>query len=255
MTSNEATVIELSEDSYVLVYYPDWLKNTCLLTGLYSLESWQKSYPTEDECCLDNFAWDVNGKCFKTPRPATESPTSTIAPSYQPTSNPTTQPTPTVLVIIFFNGKCIQVNKSTLKNNAKMYDTLDECHLDHNLGEYQPSVAPTLIPTTAPSFSPTVSPTEMETPAPSMTPSSLPVMIPETTSDTRVNIICATKFCEYEMSSDYKLEYKVNIPADTTIDECFGCSLSMKLTYDDETSWIGLAFSTDGEMIGSEAVM
>lgn len=253
-TSTEATLTELSEDFYELVYYADWLKNACLLTGLDVLEAWQKTYPSEDACCLDNFSWDADGKCFQTPQPATDSPTSTIAPSYQPTANPTIQPSPVVLVFIFFNKKCIQVNRSTLKNNIKVYDTLDGCHFDHKLGDYQPSIVPTLTPTTAPSFSPTVSPTDVETTEPSVTPSHLPVMVPKTTPKKSDNV-CMTTFCEFELAPDYKLQYRVNVPDHTNIDKCFGCSLSVKLTYDDETSWIGLAFSTDGKMIDSEAVM
>jgi hypothetical protein len=65
---------------------------------------------------------------------------------------------------------------------------------------------------------------------------------------------CTKEMCQYEISADCLLEYKVNVPEDTTTDECVGCSLSIKLTYSG-VAWLGLAFSKNGEMIGSEAVM
>eukprot|EP00956_Cyclotella_meneghiniana_P038814 scaffold160269_cov71-Cyclotella_meneghiniana.AAC.2 len=65
---------------------------------------------------------------------------------------------------------------------------------------------------------------------------------------------CTQEMCMYLLSDDYILEYKVNVPNDTTVDKCEGCSLSVKLTYEG-TAWLAFAFSTNGEMIGSEAVM
>eukprot|EP00804_Cyclotella_cryptica_P028957 CCRYP_012384-RA/>CCRYP_012384-RA protein AED:0.12 eAED:0.12 QI:112/1/1/1/0.8/0.66/6/4153/508 len=65
---------------------------------------------------------------------------------------------------------------------------------------------------------------------------------------------CTKDMCQYELSPDYLLEYKVNVPEDTTLDECAGCSLRIKVTYDG-TAWLGFAFSKNGEMIGSEAVI
>lgn len=227
------------------------------------MESWTKSYSSEDECCLENFFWYKHGNCFLTMQPATDSPTSSVSPSGKPTAKPTIlvitpkptaqpttpQPTVTVLVYIHFVDKCIEVDKATLKANAKMYDSEDECHLDHNLGEYQPTFTPT--------FSPTATPTEIETMDPSKSPSKAPNAAPKITSKAGVDNICTVEYCEYEMTSDYVFEYRVNIPDDSSVgdNECTGCSLSVKLTYDDVTSWIGLAFSTNGQMIGSEAVM
>lgn len=71
---------------------------------------------------------------------------------------------------------------------------------------------------------------------------------PETIQD------CTQEMCMYLLSDDYILEYKVNVPNNTTVDECEGCSLSVKLTYEG-TAWLAFAFSTNGEMVGSEAVM
>jgi hypothetical protein len=65
---------------------------------------------------------------------------------------------------------------------------------------------------------------------------------------------CTQEMCQYQLEPDYLLEYKVNVPQDTTVEECVGCSLSVKLTFEG-TAWLALALSTNGEMIGSEAVM
>lgn len=89
---------------------------------------------------------------------------------------------------------------------------------------------------------------------PSRTPSYSPSEGPEDLSKAGMNI-CTVEFCAREMTSDYKMEYRVNVPDNVSIDECLGCSLSVKLTYDGETSWLGFAVSTDGAMVGSEAVM
>jgi hypothetical protein len=65
---------------------------------------------------------------------------------------------------------------------------------------------------------------------------------------------CTKQMCQYELEADYLLEYKVNVPENTTVEACDGCSLSVKLTYEG-TAWLAFALSTNGEMIGSEAVM
>ena len=65
---------------------------------------------------------------------------------------------------------------------------------------------------------------------------------------------CTKVMCQYELTPDFMLEYKVNVPEDTTTHECVGCSLRVKLTYEG-TAWLAFALSTNGEMIGSEAVM
>jgi hypothetical protein len=65
---------------------------------------------------------------------------------------------------------------------------------------------------------------------------------------------CTKQMCQYELEADYLLEYKVNVPENTTVEACDGCSLSVKLTYEG-TAWLAFALSTNGEMIGSEAIM
>ena len=47
-------------------YYADFSKGKCLpWDKLDEQKSWQKVYPTEDECCTAHFSWDVNGLCYK----------------------------------------------------------------------------------------------------------------------------------------------------------------------------------------------
>jgi hypothetical protein len=65
---------------------------------------------------------------------------------------------------------------------------------------------------------------------------------------------CTAEFCEYQLSDAYFMEYRLNIPEGETVDECQTCSLSVRLTYEGE-AWLGFAFSNDGQMVGSEAVM
>jgi len=61
-------------------------------------------------------------------------------------------------------------------------------------------------------------------------------------------------FYENQLSSDLLLRYKVNVPPSTTMDVCDGCTVSIEVIYDGE-AWLGIGFSTDGKMVGSEAVM
>ena len=65
---------------------------------------------------------------------------------------------------------------------------------------------------------------------------------------------CISSMCAVELSSELLLEYSVNVPDTTTVEECDGCEISVKLSYSG-TAWIGFGFSTVGAMIGSEAVM
>lgn len=65
---------------------------------------------------------------------------------------------------------------------------------------------------------------------------------------------CSTDFCENQLSPDYLLRYKINVPTDTTEEECEGCSISMELIYDGEV-WVSIGSSLDDLMAGSEAVI
>ena len=60
--------------------------------------------------------------------------------------------------------------------------------------------------------------------------------------------------CEYQLSENYLLKYQINVPSDTTLEVCEVCNISMEAVYEGE-AWVSIAFSTDGLMIGSEAVM
>jgi hypothetical protein len=105
-------------------------------------------------------------------------------------------------------------------------------------------------------------PTNVETSKPTKINTNKPSKSPVTMSPTSSPIAttkmggkdCTQEFCDYQLESDYLLQYKVNVPDDTDVDMCSGCTISIKLTYDDE-AWIGIAFSANGEMVGSEAVM
>ena len=66
---------------------------------------------------------------------------------------------------------------------------------------------------------------------------------------------CTQDFCEQQISSDFVLRHKINVPSDTTVDVCDGCRMSMEAVYNGEEAWTGIGFSTNGEMVGSEVVM
>ena len=57
-----------------------------------------------------------------------------------------------------------------------------------------------------------------------------------------------------QLSDDLLLIYQINVPSDTTYEICDMCSISMEVIYEGE-AWVGIAVSTEGSMIGSEAVM
>jgi hypothetical protein len=65
---------------------------------------------------------------------------------------------------------------------------------------------------------------------------------------------CTKEMCESQLSDDFLLKYKINVPSDTTLELCDKCTISMEAIYDGE-AWLSIAVGTDGLMIGSEAVM
>jgi hypothetical protein len=65
---------------------------------------------------------------------------------------------------------------------------------------------------------------------------------------------CTRVMCETQLSPDFFLKYQINVPSYTTLDLCENCSISMEAIYDGE-AWVSIAFSTDGMMTNSEAVM
>ena len=66
---------------------------------------------------------------------------------------------------------------------------------------------------------------------------------------------CTQDFCESQVSPEFLLRYKVNVPEGMTLEGCGSdCTISYEAIYDGE-AWVSIGFSTDGKMIGSEAVM
>jgi hypothetical protein len=68
------------------------------------------------------------------------------------------------------------------------------------------------------------------------------------------NTDCTEATCALELSPDLLLEYQVIVPDTTTVDECDGCQIQVKMTFDG-IAWLGFGLSTDGGMVGGEAVM
>lgn len=122
------------------------------------------------------------------------------------------------------------------------------------------TAAPTFYPTTnIPTLSPTSkTPNSTSTPASITTAPISTTTIPTTSvqdpQNTQDSADCTRSMCEYQLSENYLLKYQINVPSDTTLEVCEECNISMEAVYEGE-AWISIAFSTDGMMIGSEAVM
>ena len=65
---------------------------------------------------------------------------------------------------------------------------------------------------------------------------------------------CIQSKCSVELSDMLTMDYQVIIPEATTVEECDGCTMQVKMTFDG-IAWLGFGFSNDGGMIGSEAIM
>ena len=122
------------------------------------------------------------------------------------------------------------------------------------------TTAPTFYPTTnIPTLSPTSkTPNSTSTPASITTAPISTTTIPTTSvqdpQNTQDSADCTRSMCEYQLSENYLLKYQINVPSDTTLEVCEECNISMEAVYEGE-AWVSIAFSTDGLMIGSEAVM
>ena len=130
------------------------------------------------------------------------------------------------------------------------------------------SLSPTLSPsistnvsTSSPTISTPASTSNSPTYYPSYTPTTIITYSPTVDDDatttaeaTSSGLDCIIDFCEHQLSDDYLMEYKLNLPEGSSTDDCEKCSLTVRLTYDGVT-WLGFAFSTDGQMVGSEAVL
>ena len=71
-----------------------------------------------------------------------------------------------------------------------------------------------------------------------------------------VNVIGSDddNWCREVYSDEYTLWYKINVPNGVNVDTCDGCTMSFEVEYDGE-GWVSVGFSTNGEMVSSEAVM
>lgn len=111
----------------------------------------------------------------------------------------------------------------------------------------------TPIDTPSPIQALTPPPDNVDTPSPTLALTPPPVSGVDTTPIPGQD--CTQDFCEQQISSDYVLRHKINVPSDTTVDVCDGCTISMEAVYSGEEAWTSIGFSTDGEMVGSEVVM
>ena len=178
------------------------------------------------EADTSNVTWSVNTRPERTHPPKTPEPTeyvSTAAPTVKGSSlSPTLSPS-------------ISTDDPTMAPSASAAVSTDSPtnNSDTSSPSYYPTYLPTASNTTAPTFH------EGST---------------TTTGATLSGSDCTTTFCEYQLSDDYLMEYRLNVPSGESVDDCQTCSLNVRLTYEGE-AWLGFAFSTDGQMVGSEAVM
>ena len=96
--------------------------------------------------------------------------------------------------------------------------------------------AATTTTVTSTAVATTIPPAETTTPA---------TITPETTPTTEGGKDCFSVFCEMTLTDGYMIGYKVNEPEGT---------VSIEVLYDGE-AWVGIAFSEDEKMGGSDAVM
>lgn len=191
----------------------------------------------------------------------------TISPSLSPTYDEKSTSTTSTIEVITTTGWEAETSNITW-SVGRPVRTRAPATPEPTLKE---TLSPTLSPTLEPSLSPTVmsegkssSPTASTEP-PSLFPTYAPTAANDTSAPTSYDDLtanevassgyaCATEFCEHQLSEDYLMEYKVNIPDYESVEECEFCSVTIRLTYDGEV-WLGFAVSMDGQMIGSEAVM
>lgn len=69
---------------------------------------------------------------------------------------------------------------------------------------------------------------------------------------------CINQFCSIELNQDLVQKYRVDVPFNSTIESCIdggsNCSITIEVVLDGVAS-VGVGFSNDGEMTGSDAVM
>jgi hypothetical protein len=77
---------------------------------------------------------------------------------------------------------------------------------------------------------------------------------PSPTASPATTVDCTMDFCENQLADNFILRYRINVPPGADATTCDRCTITMECNYDGE-AWVGIAFSNDGLMIGSEAVM
>ena len=163
-----------------------------------------------------------------------------------------------------------QRTRAPLTAEPTLKDTVSSPTLSPSISTDDPTLAPSqphITSTDAPvnnvdTNSPTIN-TESPTYFPSYVPTTANITSSPTfydngstttTEATSSTFNCVADFCEQQLSDDYLMKYKLNVPDGENVYECQTCSVTISLTYDGE-AWLGFAFSTDGQMVGSEAVM
>ena len=68
------------------------------------------------------------------------------------------------------------------------------------------------------------------------------------------DVDCTKGLCEVQLADNFWYRYRINVPNGADIKKCDQCTITMEVIYDGE-SWVSIAFSEDGDMVGSEAVM
>jgi len=110
-----------------------------------------------------------------------------------------------------------------------------------------PVPAATAEPTPAPVAAATAEPTPA--PVPPATAEPTPAPVPAATPEPNVGgNDCSTDFCETTLTDGYLLRYKLNEP------DSLDGTISMELVYDG-VAWVGIAFSEDEKMGGSNGIM
>jgi len=97
----------------------------------------------------------------------------------------------------------------------------------------------------------TVSPLCLAAPNPAPTPSGPGDISSAITGDA---VDCSSDFCENQLAENFLLRYRINVPEGSDPVACEECTITMQAIYDG-VAWVSIAFSTDGSMIGSEAVI
>ena len=111
--------------------------------------------------------------------------------------------------------------------------------------ELSPTLSPTLSPSLSPTLSPSLSPTRSpeEDSDPTLSPSISPTLSPSESPTFCPTCRPCRDDCSYQLSDNSLLTYQVNAQ-----------DIEMEIVHNGE-AWLGLGFSTNGEMVGSEAVM